>query len=118
MRTKRIIGCEVKGRASVWANPPYEQEWKSKLEQRLREVKPLGYVPPQRFSIKIDFYIGRSRIEKGNDLDNLAKPVLDTLVKVGFIPDDPKVYNLELTKHITAEEESATIDMWEWLEGR
>ena len=116
MRGKKILECKIFGRVSSWGNPPHEEIWKSNLEEQLSRMKPQEPSNVQKFSIKIDFYINKDRIEKGNDLDNLAKPVLDSLIKTGFISDDSLVYHLELSKRpITERNEYISICIWEWL---
>jgi Holliday junction resolvase RusA-like endonuclease len=49
-----------------------------------------------KYSVKVEFFMSDRRLSV-NDLDNLCKPVLDSLTAAGVF-DDREVYNLDLTK--------------------
>lgn len=70
-----------------------EWEWPKLLAQqaRLCEVDRAGISSKTRFSVRVRFFLGRNLSRA--DLDNLAKPVLDTL----FQPYQPQVKDLSLT---------------------
>jgi Holliday junction resolvase RusA-like endonuclease len=112
MRGRKIIDTIVVGRVSVWANPPYESQWKNKIVEK---VKPLVKAPARECSLKLEFYIPRERLRTGNDVDNLAKPVMDALKAAHVILDDPYVFNLEVTKFPVVDVEKMHIELWEWI---
>ena len=49
-----------------------------------------------------------------NDLDNLVKPVLDGMIRMGIIEDDADIFHLESTKFPTSGEEEVHISVKEW----
>lgn len=112
LRGKKIIDIIVVGRVSVWANPPYEVPWKNKI---IEAVKPIAESPTKNCSIRLKFYISEERLTVGNDVDNLAKPVLDALKAAGAIVDDPSVFNLDVTKVPATDEEKVHIELWKWI---
>ena len=72
--------------------------------------------------MEIIFYLKKDRLER-NDLDNLAKPVLDTICKIRYAKkkkligaifdyDDDKVFQLILEKKPTKDKEKAIIKIW------
>lgn len=78
---------DVSGRPSPWANEPHESAWRQAIATRAREVvaEPYGAtVRPSR--VVVEFRLTPRR--KG-DLDNLAKPVLDTLFRQSRISKHP-----------------------------
>jgi Holliday junction resolvase RusA-like endonuclease len=44
-------------------------------------------------------------------LDNLTKPVLDSLKRIGLIKDDTYIFHLEVEKFLTNGEEEAQIQI-------
>lgn len=51
---------------------------------------------------------------RGNDLDNLTKPILDALKRSGIIYDDDQIYQLEVSKFPTRGEEGVEIIIKDW----
>ena len=65
--------------------------------------------PIVKSTIKLDFALLLERFmrqggSKKNDLDNLAKPVLDSLVDIKVLEDDTGVLNLTLRKRKSKKE--------------
>ena len=50
-----------------------------------------------------------------NDCDNLVKPILDSLKKMGKIVDDDIIFQLSITKYPTNGPERTEIICKEWL---
>ena len=105
-----------------------EKVWWQALAQQaqaLRAKRPIPSVPlSSRFSVEIIFFLLPGNTPGGTELDNLAKPVLDTLFKgrkqppTGTLFDlhDTNVFELVLEKRLvsTPEEEGVEINfMWE-----
>ena len=112
LRGQKIINIVVVGRVSVWANPPYEAPWKTKI---IEAVKPIAESPTKNCSVRLQFYISEERLTAGNDVDNLAKLVLDALKAARAIVDDPFVFNLDVTKFPATDEEKVQIELWKWI---
>ena len=70
--------------------------------------------PTKECSVRLEFYISKEGLTKGNDVDNLAKPVLDALKAAAAIIDDPFVFNLDVTKFPAIDYEKVHIELWEW----
>jgi len=63
----------------------------------------------------IEFWISSERLQtRRNDLDNLVKPVLDGMIRMGIIEDDADIFHLEATKFPTSSEEEVHISVREW----
>ena len=61
------------------------------------------------------FWISSERLQtRRNDLDNLVKPVLDGMIRMGIIEDDADIFHLEATKFPTSGEEEVHISVKEW----
>ena len=103
----------VRGKPSVWANQPLEGQWRETLRKSLADKNQPDHLPHRHLAVSLDFFLAPNRLTLGNDLDNLAKPVLDILVQEGFIKVDSLVCRLELTK-TKAEKEGVQIQIWEW----
>ena len=116
-----VIKLEIKGRPSPWANQPHEGIWRECIASQARAALLTAHakeVIPKRVEIEFRMLPGRR-----GDLDNLAKPVLDTLFRQSrkslhpvaciFECDDCKLEELILrrTRVDTAQAEGATIIM-------
>jgi Holliday junction resolvase RusA-like endonuclease len=108
-----------------------EWNWRKALAEQARQVidpdKLAKVSKTSQFTVKMIFRMSRDSVKKA-DLDNLAKPVLDTLFKpyypqvkdpsltgAIFDLDDSQVYRLELEKRTDAngEEGIDIIVAWE-----
>ena len=63
------------------------------------------------------FWIFKNRLggASKNDVDNLVKPVLDSMKKIALIQDDAFVYQLQVTKYPTSGEEQLVMIIREWI---
>jgi len=114
----RII--EVKGTPKAWLNDEFN--WRREIKDVCSNFKNIK--EDIKLKVEIIFYLKNTRIKRP-DLDNLAKPVLDTICKINnpqttdeslsgnlFDYDDDHVFELIVIKK-EREEEGATIKIWE-----
>jgi len=110
-----------------------EWEWRRAVAREAKIAKvPLPLPPKRTFPVRIPFHLAPSTLARA-DLDNLAKPVLDTLFESrnAQVPDesltgalfagvdDDRVFSLHLDKRaaLAPEEEGADISVT-WSKGR
>ena len=75
--------------------------WEIKLQ------RPPALHPPLRTCLKV---LVEAPVGQNRDIDNLLKPVLDVLVKMGVIADDSLVDHLEIIRR--GEAGKATVSLW------
>ena len=76
---------------------------------------PFSQLERRKISVSVEFWISSDRLQSHrNDLDNLVKPVLDGMKRMGIIEDDADIFHLETTKHPTNSEEEVHISVKEW----
>lgn len=66
-----------------------------KYKQWIKDTAPLfsKLKPAVNFPITVDiFVVGGSNFNSKNDVDNINKPFVDSLVRCGIIPDDSTTY--------------------------
>ena len=104
---------EIVGEIST-KNSSKSKKWSDMLKQRLQHAPSLH----DRFlSVEIQAWINTNRIQarNRNDVDNIAKLVLDEINQSGIINDDYMIRHLEVSKFETDAEESMVIKVREWL---
>ena len=104
---------EIVGEISTKSSSKYP-EWNRMLKQRLQHAPPMH----DRFlAIEIESWFNRNRIEvlRRNDVDNIAKPVMDQMKPLGIVTDDSMFYHLASTKFATDGEEKMIVRLREWL---
>ena len=110
MEKKEIIDIFVEGRPETFAGGQPEQDWKNTIKTTILPIwSELKMEPIVKSTIKLDFALLLERFmrqggSKKNDLDNLAKPVLDSLVDIKVLEDDTGVLNLTLRKRKSKKE--------------
>ena len=110
MEKKEIIDIFVEGRPVTFAGGQPEQDWKNTIKNTILPIwSELKMEPIVKSTIKLDFVLLLERFmrqggSKKNDLDNLAKPVLDSLVDIKVLEDDTGVLNLTLRKRKSKKE--------------
>jgi Holliday junction resolvase RusA-like endonuclease len=88
---KKQISINVRGiKPAPWANK--EWDWRKAIAVEAKKQSQGVPVLRTEFEVSIIFYLLQSTFDK-SDLDNLAKPVLDTL----FLPNNPQVKDRTLT---------------------
>jgi len=112
MREKKLLDITIPaGTVGVCGQrSPNRSKW---YELLCNKIKPLGVYTEKPCSIRLRFYIAKSRMR--NDLDNLTKPVLSALEE-NAISDDRQVFHLEVSKSPvdSYQDESVCIELWEW----
>ncbi len=120
MQEQEITFSVIGMKPVAWGNN--EWEWRSAIAKKIREIstvknwQKLDYSHERQFSVKIIFSMTAAHIKR-TDLDNLAKPILDTLflsrnpqaprenvTGVLFPVDDSLVYKLILEKRVVDSE--------------
>ena len=110
-----IVEVTISGQISTNSNKQNVQIWKQKLEESFSILSaPLS---GRKLSVEMKFWLDKSRLNKisKNDVDNLVKPVLDSMKRVFIIEDDAFVYQLKVTKFSTQGSEQLVMVIKEWL---
>ena len=121
------ISFSVIGQSPVpWGSD--EWRWRRAVADKAREIgaKQIGALPPDdsRFEIDIIFHLSPATLDRA-DLDNLAKPVLDTIFRPrnaqvedmsltgALFPtiDDDRVFRLTLEKKVAPDPDDQGIDI-------
>lgn len=90
--------------------------WKNVLEENFSTL-PSSSTLGKKLAIEMKFWISQKRLDGSNrnDVDNLVKPVLDAMNRMGIINDDAWVFQLKVTKFPTNGNEHLVMEVWEWL---
>ena len=110
---KEIIKIVIPGHISTNASNEIKG-WRETLQNSLH-LLPCVRVSDKKVAVKIAFWLNGNRLYgRKNDVDNLTKPVLDSMQKVEYINDDSNVSSLQVSKHPTDGEECSEIIVYEW----
>ena len=110
MEKKEIIDIFVEGKPITYSGEQPEEDWKNTIKNAILPIwSELKMEPIDKSIIKLDFALLLERFmrrgeSKKNDLDNLAKTILDTLVAIGVLRDDSGVLDLTLRKRKSKKE--------------
>jgi len=121
----QTISFSVRGTSpKAWGNN--EWDWRKALAEQARKISSSSIPIPEsaRISVDIVFFLRADRA----DLDNLAKPVLDTLFRINrpqvrdltltaalFQVDDSRIYLLKLEKRpVTAPSDEGALVVITW----
>ena len=114
MNGQLLFDVSIQGNVSTNSNKELILEWRGKIERSFASLPSLQ-IDKRRVSVKIEFWILEERLQtRRNDLDNLVKPVLDGMIRMGIIEDDADVFHLEASKFPTCGEEEVKISVKEW----
>ena len=114
MKGQSLFEVTIQGNVSTNSNKELIFEWRDKIERSFASI-PLPQIERNKISVKIEFWISSERLQtRRNDLDNLVKPVLDGMIRMGIIEDDAVIFHLEATKFPTSSEEEVHISVKEW----
>jgi len=87
-------------------------------EKIWRGILPLSFqsVDKRKISVEVKIWLSTHRLgfSRRNDLDNLVKPILDTMKKMKLIEDDSDVFHLAITKYPTNAEEEIHVKVMDW----
>jgi len=114
MKGQSLFEVTRQGNVSTNSNKEMICEWRENIERSFASL-PFSQIDRRKVSVRIEFWISSDRLQsRRNDLDNLVKPVLDGMIRMGIIEDDADVFHLEATKFPTSSEEEVHISVKEW----
>jgi len=114
MKGSILLDTNIQGHICTNCNREIVSKWRGNVERLLGSLEPT-FFKRQKISVELKFWISESRLRsQRNDLDNLVKPVLDSMKKVGMITDDAEVFHLDVTKFPTTGEEEIKLVVKEW----
>ncbi len=114
MNGQSLFDVSIQGNVSTNSNKELILEWRGKIERSFASL-PLSHFDRKNVSVSIKFWISSDRLQtRRNDLDNLVKPVLDGMIRMGIIEDDADIFHLDATKFPTNGEEEVNISVREW----
>ena len=109
----KLFKTSITGYVTTNSNRELVSMWRESLDLRLRSTH-LFFFKGRKISVKLIFWINYSRLtNQRNDVDNLAKPVLDAMKRCDLICDDSDIFHLEVTKYPTNGEEEVQIIIME-----
>jgi len=80
-------------------------KWRDSLDRTLASLH-FQKIHRKKLRISLKFWIRSNRLQnRRNDLDNLTKPVLDSMKRIGMIEDDAFIFHLDVSKFPTNGEE-------------
>ena len=89
-------------------------KWRDSMDRSLASLH-FQKIHNKKLQISLKFWIRKERLQnRKNDLDNLTKPVLDSMKRIGMIEDDAFIYRLEVSKYPTNGEEEVQLVIKEW----
>jgi len=114
MRTNAILFTKIQGEITTNSNKQKIGKWRDSMDRSLASLH-FQKIHGKKLQICLKFWISKERLQNGkNDLDNLTKPVLDSLKRIGLIEDDAFIYHLEVFKFPTNGEEEVQLIIKEW----
>ena len=114
MKGNTILETSIQGNISTNSNREKASLWKDNVARSLGSLD-ISLFDRQKISVDVKFWISSKRLRsRHNDLDNLVKPVLDSMKNAGIIYDDSEIYYLQVSKHATSDEEHLELLAWEW----
>lgn len=114
MKGQTLFDVSIQGNVSTNSNRELILEWRGKIERSFASLS-FSQITKRRVSVKIEFWILEERLQtRRNDLDNLVKPVLDGMIRMGIIEDDADIFHLDASKFPTSGEEEVKVSVREW----
>lgn len=115
MNGESLFDLMVPGQVSTNSNRETIHTWREVLERFFASLH-LTHIQRRKISVELKFFLAPKRIYgmQKNDLDNLAKPVLDAMKRIKIIQDDADIFRLEVTKFPTNGEEGMYIKVRDW----
>ncbi|MBL7001954.1 MAG: RusA family crossover junction endodeoxyribonuclease [Nitrosopumilus sp.] len=114
MKGYTILETNIQGSISTNSNREKASTWKNDVARSLGSLD-ISLSDKQKISVDVKFWISSRRLRsRHNDLDNLVKPVLDSMKNIGIIQDDAEVFHLDVTKFSTEGEEEIKMIVKEW----
>lgn len=115
MHGESLLEFTILGRVSTNSNREEIHEWRENLERHFASFL-FRRVDKRKISVEVKIWLSSHRLEhtRRNDLDNLVKPVLDSMKKMRLIEDDSDIFHLEVTKYSTNSEEQVQVNVRNW----
>ena len=114
MKGESLFEVTIQGKVSTNSNKEMICEWRDNIERSFASLS-FSQFDRQKVSVFIKFWLSYERLQtRRNDLDNLVKPILDGMIRMGIIEDDADIFHLEATKFPTSCEEEVQIIIKEW----
>ena len=111
---KAILQTRICGEISTNSNKQKITKWRDSMDRTLASLH-FQTIPRQKLYISLKFWLAKDRLQnRKNDLDNLTKPVLDSMKRIGLIEDDSFIYRLDVSKYSTSAEEEVQIILRRW----
>lgn len=114
MKGDTLIDTTIQGHICTNSNKEIVAKWRGDIERSLGSLDH-SFFMNQKISVELKFWLSENRLRtQRNDLDNLVKPVFDSMKKIGMITDDAEIFHLDVTKFPTSGEEEITLVVKEW----
>ena len=114
MKGEMLLKANIQGNICTNSNRMAIRKWRNEMERDLVSLH-LPKIGRRKICVTIKMWIYQSRLQlQRNDLDNLVKPILDTMKRIRIIEDDADVFHLETTKFPTTSEEEVQIVVRGW----
>ena len=101
-----LLSTYIQGEISTNSSKQKIGKWRDSMDRTLSSLH-FQKIQGMKLRISLKFWISKNRLQnRKKDLDNLTKPVLDSLKRIGRIEYDIFIYHLEVAKFpINGEEE-------------
>jgi len=104
-----LLFTTIQGEITTNSNKQKIGKWRDSMDRTLASLR-FQKIHGKKLSVSLKFWISKERLQnRKNDLDNLTKPVLDSLNRIGLIEDDSFIYHLDVAKFPTSDEEEVQI---------
>ena len=114
MIANTILLTKIQGEITTNSNKEKIGKWRDSMDRSLASLH-FQKIHNKKLQISLKFWIRKERLQnRKNDLDNLTKPVLDSMKRIGMIEDDAFIYHLEVSKYPTYGEEEVQLVIKEW----
>lgn len=114
MNGNPLFDLMVPGQVCTNSNKETIHSWRQVLERFFASLH-LVRTQRRKISVELKFFLSPRRVygTQKNDLDNLAKPVLDAMKRIGIIQDDSEIFHLDARKFSTMGEEGVYVKVKE-----
>ena len=114
MKPNTLLSINIPGEITTNSNREKIHQWRDSMERTLASLH-FSPIHNKKLSVSLKFWIQNHRLQnRRNDLDNLTKPVLDSMKKMQVIEDDAFIYHLDTAKFPTQSNEEMQLVVKEW----